>query len=105
MRPSDWYHLSGLLVLGSIVAAPAAEPGGLSHRPLREAPPPSKRPMGSGPAYFVDARRGDDKSAGTRELPWRTIGHALTQLRAGDTLCLRGGVYYERLYIALSGGD
>ncbi|MFW6153842.1 MAG: right-handed parallel beta-helix repeat-containing protein [Planctomycetota bacterium] len=41
--------------------------------------------------YYV-ANDGDDVDAGTSEAaPWRTIGHAASQLRSGDTLLLRRG--------------
>ena len=35
--------------------------------------------------------------------PWRTLQHAVGQLTAGDTLYLRGGVYYEHLYLTAVG--
>jgi hypothetical protein len=38
---------------------------------------------------------GSDGSAGTETAPWRTIGHALTQLEPGETLYVRGGEYRE----------
>jgi hypothetical protein len=92
-----------LLAGPPIPAATQAESKFLSHPPLRTVPPPSNRPLAKGPAYFVDARRGDDANSGGKESPWRTINHALRQLKAGDTLYLRGGVYYENVYVALAG--
>jgi len=74
-----------------------------SHPPLRTAPPPSKRAVAKGPARFVNARGGDDQGEGTKASPWKTIQHALQFLEAGDTLYLRGGVYYENVRIALAG--
>ncbi len=74
-----------------------------SHPPLRTAPPPADRPMAKGPGYFVDSQRGDNRNAGTKEAPWKTISHALRHLKAGDTLYVRGGVYYENVYLALVG--
>lgn len=59
--------------------------------------------MGRGPARFVDAVRGHDANPGTQRSPWRTIRRALGELRAGDTLYLRGGVYHEHLYVSLRG--
>jgi hypothetical protein len=38
-----------------------------------------------------------DTNPGTIEAPFGTIDHALSQLRAGDTLILRGGTYRERV--------
>ena len=74
-----------------------------SHPPLRKNPPPSQRPMAKGPAFFMDAKNGDDKNDGSRKAPWRTVRHSLTRLKAGDTLYLFGGTYYENVYLALVG--
>lgn len=75
----------------------------VSHPPLRPLPQPSQRPMGQGPAWFVDARRGSDSHDGTQKRPWRTINNALKKLSAGDTLYLRGGQYFENVYCAVAG--
>jgi hypothetical protein len=40
---------------------------------------------------------GQDDWAGTETRPWRTLGHALEQLTAGQLLYVRGGVYREQL--------
>jgi hypothetical protein len=74
-----------------------------SHPPLRSAPPVSHRPMAVGAARFVDARRGQDTNDGTRGAPWRTVQAALERLRPGETLYLRGGVYYERVRCSITG--
>jgi hypothetical protein len=74
-----------------------------SHPPLRHNPAPSNRPMGAGPAQFVDASHGDDDDDGSEARPWKTIGHAIRQLQAGDTLYLRGGSYFENVYVSLVG--
>ena len=34
---------------------------------------------------------GNDGAAGTRELPWRTIGHAASELRPGDMVHVQPG--------------
>jgi hypothetical protein len=59
--------------------------------------------MGGGRALFADARNGRDENTGSERAPWKTIAHALEQLAAGDTLYLRGGVYYENVRIARVG--
>jgi hypothetical protein len=51
----------------------------------------------------VDARRGDDRNAGGKASPWRTVNHAMNHLKAGDTLYLRGGTYYEHVISSLAG--
>jgi hypothetical protein len=71
--------------------------------PMRPLPQPSSRPLEGGPAFYADAARGDDRNDGSKEKPWKTIAASLGKLKPGDTLCLRGGVYYERVGIAASG--
>jgi hypothetical protein len=47
--------------------------------------------------------RGSDDDPGSLDRPWRTIGHAVSRLRPGDTLFLRGGTYLERPTVEVSG--
>lgn len=74
-----------------------------SHPPLRKAPPPAARIMAQGPALFVDAKNGNDADKGSKDSPWKTLRHAVNHLKAGDTLYLRGGTYYETLALRLVG--
>jgi len=74
-----------------------------SHPTVRELPPLTDRPLDEGPAYFVDQRSGSDDGPGAKERPWATINHALKQLKAGDTLYLRAGSYFENVYCAVAG--
>ena len=97
MMPS----LAALLAL--IAVGDAAEREFASHAPLRSLPTSSDRPLGTGPAFFVDPAQGDDAAVGSKEKPWRSITHALQQVAAGDTLYLRGGTYYEHVYCAATG--
>src|SRR5687768_14523989 len=97
------------LCLGTAIAADPIQPrkaeapaSGLSHPPMRPLPEPSNRPLPSDALRFVDPRMGDDSQLGSKERPWRTIAHALPLLSAGDTLVLRGGVYYETIRCSLS---
>jgi len=39
------------------------------------------------------ATDGDDANPGTKELPWRTPGHAVRQAKPGMTILMRGGSY------------
>ncbi len=73
-----------------------------SHPPLRSLEWTSSRPLGDGPAYFVSPA-GNDENAGTVDAPWKTVARALRQLKAGQTLYLRDGVYRENVYLALAG--
>lgn len=95
-----------LLLIVLVILSPArsaAQPPARSHPPLRTVPPPPERPLSKGPTYFVDAGRGDDKQAGSKAAPWKTLRHAVEQLKAGDTLYLRGGVYFENVAVRLVG--
>jgi hypothetical protein len=47
-----------------------------------------------GSSYYV-ATTGNDSNIGSQQYPWRTVKHAFANLSAGDTLNIRGGVYYE----------
>jgi hypothetical protein len=89
------------LTLGLSPWTVRAEPR--SHPPLRSLESPVGRAATEGPGFFVDPNRGDDKNDGNRDKPWRTMAHAIKQLRPGDTLNLRGGVYRESIYLARSG--
>ncbi len=77
----------------------------LSHPPLRRMPEASTRAMAGGPSLFVDPRTGDDSAAGTRDAPWKTVNHALKQVKPGETLYLRGGTYFENVYCAVKGRE
>lgn len=101
MRLYFWW--CGIAAAGFAMAhmtAGAAETHG-SHSPLRAAHAPSNRPLGKGPALFVDPVQGNDQQNGSQAKPWKTIAHALLQVAPGDTLYLRGGVYYENMHVAL----
>lgn len=83
-----------MLLLLLLLAAPP---------PIRPLPGPSAAPLAAGPAYFVDASKGDDRADGSRARPWKTIRHAAAKLRPGDTLVLRAGVYHEHTTLRLKG--
>lgn len=71
--------------------------------PMRPLPVASQRPLPNGPKRFVDGARGADTNAGTEAAPWKTLKHAVRQLRAGETLLVRGGVYHEHIALTQSG--
>jgi hypothetical protein len=50
------------------------------------------------------ATTGSDANPGTEAAPWRTIGHALAALTAGDTLVVHGGTYVEHVAVSLHAG-
>ncbi|MCE9532035.1 MAG: DUF1565 domain-containing protein [Planctomycetes bacterium] len=104
MRNTGNQVISSLFILLMITAPTlGAADSPRSHPSRRTAPPPLNRPLAQGPGFFVDARQGNDSQSGTAAAPWKTIRHALRQLKAGDTLYLKGGTYYENVYHALRG--
>ncbi len=50
----------------------------------------------TGHIYFV-ASNGNNAGSGSIRRPWRTISHGLAEVRAGDRLYVRGGLYVERV--------
>ncbi|WP_254513258.1 right-handed parallel beta-helix repeat-containing protein [Anatilimnocola floriformis] len=94
------YSLWLLLIF---TATSAAQPISISDSPLRRMPPVSRRPLSPGNARFVDVKLGSDEGTGLENHPWRSLAHAVKQLRPGDTLYLRAGVYHEQLYLSLQG--
>jgi hypothetical protein len=79
-----------------------------SHPPQRLLPKPSNRPLADGPHFYIDPIRGDDRNEGTQQKPWKTINHAVKQrqggrLKAGDTLVLRKGTFYEGVTVTVRG--
>jgi len=98
-------RLLATVVVLSMAATLPARAAELSHSPLRPLPQPVQRPLESGRGYFVDATRGSDEAQGSEQAPFRTLARGLEALRPGDTLYLRGGVYYERPAISLVGRE
>lgn len=74
-----------------------------SHPPMRPLPVPRNRPVSEGPGRYVDANRGDDNQAGSQANPWKTLSHAVSQVRPGETIYLRGGTFYEHVRVAVRG--
>src|SRR5262249_8582907 len=88
---------------GAFSPSAGAEPRYRSLPPVRPLPAPSDRPMDRGPAFFVDPVKGADRNDGSRPAPWKTLGHALRQLKPGDPLSRRGGPSDEHVTAAVSG--
>ena len=79
--------------------ASAAEPP-----PQRPLPIASQRPLEVGGHHlFVDATKGSDTADGSDTAPWKSLRHAFAQIKAGDTLVLRGGVYHGHSTLAIRG--
>ena len=75
----------------------------VSHPPVRPLPTGFKCERVVAVAKFVDPQRGNDSQDGSERMAWKTLRHALRQLQPGQTLYLRGGVYYERPILTKSG--
>ena len=97
--------LSLVVLLGSVGSAFAQEQGNRAPfrpdnggpadtTPAPGAPENQEVPVPSlaANAFFVSPT-GDDANPGTIDRPWRTLVHAIPQLRAGQTLYFRGGEY------------
>jgi len=78
-------------LLAVVVASLIAACGGKSSSPTS----PDGSPTPGTPRTLFVARDGSDSNTGSMESPWRTIRHGVSRLRAGDTLYLRGGLYWE----------
>jgi parallel beta-helix repeat protein len=52
--------------------------------------------------YYVSTT-GSDTNAGSILLPWKTVDYAVGELKAGDKLYLRGGVYDQTISIRVNG--
>jgi PST family polysaccharide transporter len=74
--------------------------GGGADRPAGAIPDPSA----SARRTFYLAPGGSDSAPGTRTRPFRTFGHALTRLRYGERLYVRGGTYVERVDVTVAPG-
>ena len=91
----------GRITVARAKAPDAAVP---SPEPRACADPPNGDDLGGGRQLFVSPE-GDDAGEGNLVHPWRTLEHAVDQLRPGDTLFLRGGTYRERgVAISARGG-
>lgn len=57
------------------------------------------------PGTFYISPTGNDSNPGTELLPWKSLAMAGSEVMAGDTIILRGGIYNERLVIKNSGNE
>lgn len=92
-----------ILVTSADPALISAEETWKSHRPLRVAPAASNRALPTGSMLVVDAAKGDDGNAGTQTAPLRSVQAAINRATLGTTIMLRGGLYFERLMVAMRG--
>jgi parallel beta-helix repeat protein len=60
--------------------------------------------VANGTTYYV-ATTGNDTNPGTLERPWQKIGKAASTMVAGDSVLVRGGVYFESVNPAQSGSE
>ena len=50
--------------------------------------------------YYVSVDNGSDSNPGTLNEPWQHIQRAVTELVPGDVCTIRGGTYYEEVFIS-----
>lgn len=55
---------------------------------------------GSDKGFYLSTT-GSDNGAGTKADPWRSFSYALKALKPGDTLCVSGGTYKERVQVGV----
>jgi hypothetical protein len=53
--------------------------------------------------YYVSTTGNDTTGDGSFTNPWRTLEHASSIVTAGDNVFVRGGIYYEQVFINTSG--
>jgi len=56
---------------------------------------------GAGHTYYVDVN-GNDTGDGSGRQPWKTVNHAISQARPGDTVLINPGVYYVTQQISIT---
>jgi hypothetical protein len=99
---------TGTITQTGLYTAPASLPSSLrvtvTARPTSDPQHPQSAliNLASGAVYYV-ATTGSDGNAGTQAAPWRTIQHAATSVKAGDTVNIRAGVYNEAVTPTVSG--
>lgn len=77
-------------------ASPTSPSGGapLEWQPTSTPQNPNTPTTIGGRTFFVSTN-GGDSNPGTREEPWRVLSNGAAQLRAGDTVYVRGGTYQD----------
>jgi hypothetical protein len=68
----------------------------LSVAALAALPQLASKVHAAGNTYYVAATNSSDSNPGTIGLPWKTIQKATRSVAPGDTVLIRGGVYYVR---------
>lgn len=55
----------------------------------------SQKDLAFAAIYYADPSKGNDSNSGNISDPWKTVAASISKLKAGDTLYLRGGNYWE----------
>lgn len=88
--------LTGLFILPLLVTACSGRPA-LTEKPGQTpvATAETQTPIDEVNAIFVDAANGSDENTGTKNAPLQTVKKGLALAKAGNTVYLRAGTYYE----------
>ncbi|HEX8685074.1 MAG TPA: DUF1565 domain-containing protein, partial [Pyrinomonadaceae bacterium] len=90
--------LVALLMLASPLSCGARQSAGASPASARGADAPKEAARGAGAAALYVSTRGDDsKDGSTPERALRSVSAALARARAGTTVFVAGGTYYEQV--------
>ncbi len=95
---ADLDYEAVILTSSSATSTPTAVPPTPTTIPST---PPATPPPG-GCTHYV-ATTGNDNNSGTLTSPWRTIQKSANTVSAGSTVCVRGGVYNEKVTFTVSG--
>ena len=63
----------------------------------------TEREQPAAKTYYVATDGNDANSGLERSRAWRTVGHAASRIRAGDTVFIAGGTYSEKVRVLVSG--
>jgi hypothetical protein len=61
----------------------------------------AQRPVAAADLYISPT--GDNAKSGSKDAPWKTLQHALNQLKPGDTAHAMAGTYVEKIVVGCSG--
>lgn len=55
--------------------------------------------------FYVSITNGADTQPGSQQLPWKSLSHAATNVKEGDTVIVLPGTYEESVTVSVSGSE